>query len=247
MSHLTQMAGLAVHNFVSAAWRGGRGGAHPRARAPAHAHARQLLGRPRAHDDPHPRAARDRLHARAREPGRGPELPRRAHGHDGHRSEADDPGRPDREPGSDQGDRRERRRPVQRQLRAPVREPQPDHEHAPDLDAARDPVRVPVDVREDGGQREAGHRGAQRDVRAVVRDLDDRDGVRDERQPQAHRGRRQSAHDGDPIGRQHGGQGGPVRARPPRVSSRRRPPAPPPARSTPSTTASRPSAARRRS
>ncbi len=37
MSYLTQMAGLAVHNFVSAAaGRGRRGGVDPRARAPAH-------------------------------------------------------------------------------------------------------------------------------------------------------------------------------------------------------------------
>ncbi len=161
MSHLTQMAGLALHNFVSAAVGAAVAVAlDPRPRPPAHPHARQLLGRPRAHHHADPRSAGDRLHARAREPGLRPELPRRAHGHDGHGSEADDPRRSDREPGGDQGDRRERRRPVQRQLLAPVREPEPDHQHAPDLDAARDPVRVPMDVREDGGQRETRHRGA---------------------------------------------------------------------------------------
>ena len=130
-----------------------RGRADPRTGAAAHAHARQLLGRPRPHDDPHPAPAGVRVRARAREPGGRPELPRRQVRHDGGRSVADPARRADREPGGDQGDRRERRRPVQRQLGAPVREPEPDHEHPPDLDAARDPVRVPVDVREDGRRR----------------------------------------------------------------------------------------------
>ena len=62
-------------------------------------------------------------------------------------TDADDPRRPDREPGGDQGDRRERRRALQRQLVAPLREPEPDHEHPRDLGAARHPVRLHVDVR----------------------------------------------------------------------------------------------------
>ena len=64
MSHLTQMAGLAVHNFVSAAvGAGGRRRADPRPRAPALAHDRQLLGRPHARHDPRPAAARVRRRA----------------------------------------------------------------------------------------------------------------------------------------------------------------------------------------
>ena len=79
MSHLTQMAGLAFHNFVSAAAGAAVAVALIRGLvAPAHAHARQLLGRPRR-----ARCTRVLLplafvvRARAREPGRRPELPRR--------------------------------------------------------------------------------------------------------------------------------------------------------------------------
>ena len=79
MSHLTQMAGLAVQNFVSAAVgmavaialvRG-----LVRRRSATH---RQLLGRPDPDGHPDPAAARLRRRAGAREPGRGPE-PRRVH------------------------------------------------------------------------------------------------------------------------------------------------------------------------
>ena len=72
MSHLTQMAGLAVHNFVSAAAGAAVAVAlDPRPRPPADAHDRQLLGRPHAHDVTRillPLAFVVR--ARAREPGR---------------------------------------------------------------------------------------------------------------------------------------------------------------------------------
>ena len=77
-------------------------------------------------DDPGPAAAR-RSSSRSLlvEPGRRPEPPRL------HRTrttvagrDAVDPGRPDREPGGDQGARHERRRPLQRELGAPVREPE---------------------------------------------------------------------------------------------------------------------------
>ena len=59
MSHLTQMAGLAVQNFVSAA--AGMAvavGADPRPHPPGTRDARQLLGRPDPHDRAHPAAAR---------------------------------------------------------------------------------------------------------------------------------------------------------------------------------------------
>ena len=78
MSHLTQMAGLAVQNFVSAAVGIAVAVAlDPRPGPPARGDDRQLLGRPR-------RASTTRIllplafvgRARAREPGRGPELPR---------------------------------------------------------------------------------------------------------------------------------------------------------------------------
>ena len=59
MSHLTQMVGLAVQNFVSAAAGMATVAALIRGIVPSPAaHDRQLLGRPHAHDDPHPAAAR---------------------------------------------------------------------------------------------------------------------------------------------------------------------------------------------
>ena len=70
MSHLTQMVGLTVQNFVSAAVGIAVAIAlHPRARAAAGGDDRQLLGRPRADDDPRAAAARVRGRAAAREPG----------------------------------------------------------------------------------------------------------------------------------------------------------------------------------
>ena len=77
MSHLTQMLALTVQNFVSAAAgivvavaiiRGLRPHPHPPAR--------QLLGRPRAHDDARPAAAVAAVHRGADVAGRHPELPR---------------------------------------------------------------------------------------------------------------------------------------------------------------------------
>ena len=58
MSYLTQMAGLAVQNFVSAGGRHGRARrGHPRLRAPLVEGARQLLGRPLPLARLHPAAA----------------------------------------------------------------------------------------------------------------------------------------------------------------------------------------------
>ena len=127
MWHLTQMAGLAVQNFVSAAaGMAVAGRADPR---PRRAGGRTTLGN--FWVDLIRTTTRILLplafvvRARAREPGRDPELPRL---HDASRpSRAQtqtDPGRPDREPGCDQAARQERRRLLQRELRAPVREPE---------------------------------------------------------------------------------------------------------------------------
>ena len=59
MSHLTQMAGLTVQNFVVGRGRDRRRGrARPRARAAPLGDDRQLLGRPDADDDPRAAAAR---------------------------------------------------------------------------------------------------------------------------------------------------------------------------------------------
>ena len=76
MSYLTQMAGLAVQNFVSAGvgHRGARR-LRPRPRLPLGQGARQLLRRPHAGDPLRPAAAVDRGRARARLPGRHPDAP----------------------------------------------------------------------------------------------------------------------------------------------------------------------------
>ena len=109
------------------------------------------------------------------------------------------------------------------------------------------PFGVHVDVREDGRRREAGHRLALGDGRVVARDVARRDAVRVERQPAPDRRRCEPEGDGDAAGREHGGQGGPLRPPALRTSSRRRRPEPRPARSTRCTTATRRSAALRRS
>ena len=77
MSHLTQMAGLTVQNFVSAAVGIAVAVALIRGldAAPG-GDDRQLLGRPVADDDARAAAARVRGRAAAREPGRRPDAPR---------------------------------------------------------------------------------------------------------------------------------------------------------------------------
>ena len=61
--------------------------------------------------------------------------------------DADDPGRPGREPGRDQAARHQRRRLLQHELGAPVREPQRPHEHDRDVVPHHDPVRGDVRAR----------------------------------------------------------------------------------------------------
>ncbi len=70
----------------------------------------------------------------------------------------DDPRRPGGLLGGHQGHGEQRRRLVQHQLRAPVREPEPVHEHLRDLPAAADPVRHAARVRQDGQGQPAGLR-----------------------------------------------------------------------------------------
>ena len=75
MSYLTQMLGLAVQNFLSAAIRhGGAGRADPRLRAPAGERDRQLLGRLHAQHALHPAAAVAAARGRAGVAGRRAEL-----------------------------------------------------------------------------------------------------------------------------------------------------------------------------
>ncbi len=175
MSYLTQMAGLAWHNFTSAA--AGIGVAlalgarlHPPARARRRQDARQLLGRP------HPRhrlrvpAAQHRLRPGAGVAGRDPEPvgPTRT----SRRSRA--PSRrialgPGRLAGGDQAARHQRRRLLQRQRRAPVREPDAVHELPVDVHDLRDLVGADLHLRSDGARPAARLGDLGRDVDPVLR------------------------------------------------------------------------------
>ena len=127
---------------------------------------------------------------------------------------------------------------------ASVREPQPDHERVRDLGVARHPVRVHVHVRQDGEGPEAGVGGLRHHVRALGRDDRDRDADGGAREPELHGRRREPVGNGRSIGRQHGRQGGPLRTQRRAACSPRRPPGRRPGRSTASTTVSRRSVAR---
>ena len=72
-------------------------------------------------------------------------------------------------PGGDQGARHQRRRLLQRQLRAPVREPERVHQPVRDLPAAGDSVLPAPHLRAHGGQRQAGARDPGRDGGALGR------------------------------------------------------------------------------
>ena len=69
---------------------------------------------------------------------------------------ADDGRRPGGLAGGHQGAGQQRRRLLQRQLRAPVREPEPVQQLVRDLPAAGDPVRAAAHVRQDGRRQPAG-------------------------------------------------------------------------------------------
>ena len=131
---------------------GGRDRARPRHHAAPQRDDRQLLGRPHARRS---RASccrsRSSLALVLVARGRDPELRRLHRGATRSQGATQvDPRRAVREPGGDQGARHERRRDVQRQLGAPVREPDAVHEPARDLRAAPDPVRARLRVRPAG-------------------------------------------------------------------------------------------------
>ena len=79
------------------------------------------------------------------------------------------PGGPGRLAGGDQGTRHQRRRLLQRQLRAPVREPDTVDEPARDPAAARDPVRDAPRLRQDRRRQPPGLRDPRRDGRDLRR------------------------------------------------------------------------------
>ncbi len=126
----------------------------------------------------------------------------------------------------------------------PFENPNPITNIGRDLDASWPCPSPSLDVRHPGQGQAPGLRGAGGHVRPVARGHDGGDGVRDRREPPAHRPRGRLGGVSHPVGREHGGQGGPLRPRRLRavrgVDHRARRPA----RSTPCTTATRPSAAR---
>ena len=134
MSYLVQMAALAVQNFVSAAaGHRGRDCVDSRLRPSRDRQDRELLGRSDPRHAVRPDSDLDRRRARAVLAGRHPELPSLHGRQDGRRRDADDRAGSGRLAGGDQAARHERRRLLQRQLVAPLREPERVHEPRADL------------------------------------------------------------------------------------------------------------------
>ena len=125
----------------------------------------------------------------------------RHRGHHARRPVADHPGRAGRVAGGDQGARHQRRRLLQRELRAPVREPERLLQPAGDLPAPAHPGVPHLHVRPDGQGQAAGVRDPRRDGRP----LDGRPGVH------LGAGGTASRHGAQPGRRVDGGQGDPVR------------------------------------
>ncbi len=213
MSHLTQMAGLAVQNFVSAAV--GlcvlialiRGLVRRRSATIGNFWVDLVRGTVRLML---PLAVR--LRHRLRQPGRGAEPARQHLGDHGRGVDPGDPGRDDRQPGGDQGAGHERRRLRQRQLVPSVREPQrPDQlarRWAPSC-SSRSPSPTPS----------AGGRGPEAGLGRLRRHVHPLDRARP-RWPWAwrsHGNPELTARGADqsvtvhPDRREHGGQGGPLR------------------------------------
>ena len=136
-------------------------------------------------------------------------------GRDDHRRhacrEAHRPGRARRQSGGDQGARQQRRRVLQRELRASLREPDRFGELRADAGGGDHRLRTAVHVRPARRQPPSGLRALRGDARAVGRSDDRDDLLRDARQSAAHRRRRGSATERDPGRRQSRGQGGALR------------------------------------
>ncbi len=214
MSYLSQMAGLAVQNWVSAAVGMAvlaavvRGFSHRSTSEP-----RQLLARPLPRDRLHPVPAGARARRRPDLAGRRPDL-RRARDRDHAPGRApDDRARPGRLADRDQAARHERRRLLQLELRRPLREPDRALELPRGARDPADPGGAGGHVREDGRRPAPGLRAARGDVRDV------RDRRRDRAPGRAARLRgaaqlRREHHAGQrPERRQHVGQGNPIRDR----------------------------------
>ena len=183
----------------------GRGRARARDRAPALGDDRQLLGRPDADHDARAASARAADRARHGQPGRRSEPERKRRRRHGREREPVALARAGRQPGSDQGARHERRWPRERQLRAPVREPDGLHEPAPAVGDPGHPLRARPRVRKARRRPPAGLRALRGDVRALDRLGRLRHLLRSRRQPESRGARRERRC------REHGGQGGALR------------------------------------
>ena len=212
MSYLSQMAGLAWHNFISAA----------AGIAVAIALARGLTRR-QAPEAPRTlgnfwadliRAtvyvllpAEPDLRPGPRQPGGDPELLGVPGGHHARGGQAGGGARAGGLAGGDQGAGHQRRRLLQRQQRPPLREPEPLHQPDRAVAHLRHPRRADLHLREDGPRPSPGVGDPRGDGRALPRRDADRALGRVQAQPGARLARAR------PRGRKHGGQGGPLRHR----------------------------------
>ena len=157
VSYFSNMVALAMHNWMSAA--DGHRGCHrhrARLRPALGERARQLLG---GHDPRHalrPAADLPGLRAVPGLAGRAAELRALHAGDDAGGREADHRAGAGGLAGSHQDAGHQRRRLLQRQLRASLREPDAAHQPAADALHLPDPGRADLHLRQDGGQHEAG-------------------------------------------------------------------------------------------
>ena len=238
LSYFSQMVGLTVQNFVSAATGiavAHRG--HPGLCRPFGTRDRQLLRRPRARRAVRAAAALDHRRARAGLAGHAAEpRPLRRRHHD--RGQAAGAGAgAGRLADRDQAARHQRRRVLQRQLRPSLREPDAALEPARDGLHPADPGGVLLHLRQDGARPPPGLGDLRRDGGPLRRRARRRLRRRAGGQPAAGRSADRR------LARLHGGQGGPLRRRQLGALGDPRPRPPRTARSTPCTTASRRSAA----
>ena len=122
--------------------------------------------------------------------------------------EAHGPGRAGRQSGGDQGARQQRRRILQRELRASLREPDRLGELRPDARGGDHRLRPAVHLRAARGQSPSGLCALWRDARALGRSDGRHDVLRDAWQPEAHHRRRGSEAERHAGRRQSRGQGG---------------------------------------
>ena len=209
MSYLSQMAGLAWHNFVSRGRRHrDRGRRRARARADVGEDARKLLGRPDALLALRAAADRGRRRALFRVAGDAAESSRIRDGSLDRGLHAVDHRRPDGLAGGHQGARHQRRRLRQRELRIAQREPHAAYQSLRDAADLRARRRPDVHVRQDGQGHAPGLGDLHRDGDPVLGGLHGRvlgGGCGQPDRPSARRRRREHGRQGVPL--RNGGLG----------------------------------------